>query len=67
MLPSNISQYLPHVGLLLICLGIIFAIVAVSDYPTKSSKGDIVAVSKYTTLAYALIISGGFIFVGPFH
>ncbi len=67
MLPSNISQYLPHAGLFLILLGIIFSIVAVADYPTKSSRGDIASASKYTTLAYALIIAGGFVLIGPFH
>lgn len=66
MLPSIIAQYLPHSGLLLIFLGIIFSFVAVSNYPSKSSIGDMAAVNKYTSLAYTLIISGGFILIGPF-
>ena len=67
MLPTIVSEYLPHTGLVLIMLGLIFSIVATTDAPKKgnSGSGDIFAESKFTILAYSLIFAGGFLLLGP--
>lgn len=69
MLPPSVSGYLPHVGLLLILTGLVFAVVATTDYPSKSdpTSGDAASAQKFTVLAYSLIFAGGFVLVGPFH
>lgn len=67
MLPSSISGYLPHVGLLLIFMGIIFAIVAAVDMPSQTKANDAAAAGKFTVLSYSFIVAGGFILIGPFH
>jgi len=64
MLPLSVSNYLPHVGLLLILIGIVVAVVTTND---ATSSNNILSQSKFTHLAYVLIIAGGFILVGPFH
>lgn len=67
-------KFVPFIGVLLSVLGIIFAIIAaadVPDYKMTDSKtpmthtGSIVNTSRYTILAYAFIISGGFMLIAP--
>ena len=67
MLPSYLSEYLPHAGLVCLLLGIIFSIIAAADAPTKSNPlgGDTLAQSKFNVLAYSFIFVGGFLLLGP--
>ena len=74
MLPLSVFGYLPHIGILLLFIGLIFAVVAAMDVPTESSlkknpssASSSLGTSRYAILAYAFILSGGFVFVGPLH
>lgn len=60
-----ISQTVPYVGIVCMLVGIVFAIVAASDSPSKNSPGDVLAAAKYDVLAYSLILAGGFMLLGP--
>ena len=67
MLPTNVTQYMPHVGLLLLLVGFIFGIVATSDAGSTNikSKADM---PKWSVLSQTLLLSGGFILVtGSLH
>lgn len=67
MLPLSVSTYLPHVGLLLVITGLIFVIVATAEYKSSSnSSGGSSSSVKFTNLGYGLILSGGFMLLGPF-
>lgn len=70
MLPSSVSNYLPHTGLLLIFVGLIFAVIATMDATSTLSDStlkDLSNQTKFSVLAYALISAGGFVLIGPFH
>ena len=67
-------KFVPFIGVLLSVLGIIFAIIAASDVPEykitdpstpMTHTGSIVSTSRYTILAYAFVISGGFMLIAP--
>jgi hypothetical protein len=67
MLPSNISQYLPHTGLFFLLLSVIFIIVSTTSYPTNTTPGDTSIVLKYQSLATIFAAVGGFLLLGPIH
>lgn len=72
MLPPPVAKYLPHVGLFFLFLGVIFAIVAVFDYPSqKDSPSDIFdktrAAMRFTQLSAVFTAVGGFLLLGPIH
>lgn len=67
MLPSSVSGYLPHVGLLLLFIGLIFSIVAAVDMPSKGQLNSPASARKFGVLAYSFIFAGGFVLIGPIH
>ena len=70
MLPSLVSEFLPHFGLLLILVGIVFAVLATTSVPsdlTTAKAKDLSTALKYKTLSYVCVAAGGFVLVGPFH
>lgn len=57
MLPPIISAYLPHVGLLMLLLAIIFEIISAADY-TNMDPSNPLAFAKYHNLALIFAIIG---------
>ena len=69
MLPSNVSEYLPHAGLFFLLMALIFIVVSATSYPSSSSSlpGDVSNVMKYQSLATIFAAVGGFLLLGPIH
>jgi nitrate reductase gamma subunit len=74
MLPTKVTQYMPHVGLLLLLLGFVFGMIATNELPAVSDMSKKAASiltadsAKYSTLSTTLLLSGGFMLVaGSFH
>lgn len=63
MLPSNVTQYMPHVGLLLLLVGFIFGVVATVDAPTKSDISKTYDSNRWSILSNVLLLTGGFLLV----
>ena len=67
MLPTEVTQYMPHAGLLLLLLGFIFGIVAMVDSATMTSDNPnqktALTVPKWYILSQTLLLSGGFMLV----
>ena len=64
MIPSTLSPYLSYVGLFILFVGMVFAVIATTDYKTKSGaagSGDMLSATKYSVLSYCTILTGGFI------
>ena len=73
MLPPVISAYLPHIGLLMLLLAIIFEIISAADYtnmdpsnPTKQASITL-AFAKYHNLALIFAIIGVALLVAGSH
>lgn len=68
MLPSNVTQYMAHAGLLLLLVGFIFGIVATADAPTKTDASHTLDSNRWSILSNALLLTGGFLLVtGSLH
>ena len=70
MLSPRVAKYLPHMGLLCLFLGVIFAIISVIEYPKDNSikiGSEIKNVLKFQQLSTAFVLVGGFLLVGPFN
>lgn len=68
MLPSNVTQYMAHVGLLLLLVGFIFGIVATADAPTKTDASHILDSNRWSILSNVILLTGGFLLVtGSLH
>ena len=73
MLPPSLSGYLPHAGLLLLLVGMVFAVISAVDVPSTDSimknqataLNNVFGASRFAILAYAFILAGGFLLVGP--
>jgi hypothetical protein len=67
MLPTNVTQYMPHVGLLLLLVGFVFGIVATSDAGSTDIKSR-TDTAKWSVLSQTLLLSGGFLLItGSLH
>ena len=68
MLPSNVTQYMAHTGLLLLFVGFIFGIIATADAPTNTDASHILDSNRWSILSNALLLTGGFLLVtGSLH
>ena len=68
MLPSKVTQYMAHTGLLLLLVGFIFGIVATVDAPTNTDASHILDSNRWSILSNALLLTGGFLLVtGSLH
>ena len=68
MLPSNVTQYMAHTGLLLLLVGFIFGIVATADAPTNTDASHILESNRWSILSNTLLLTGGFLLVtGSLH
>ena len=59
MLPILVTEYLPHTGLIFLLIGLIFAIISLADYPSKTNMNDLLSSTKYSNLSLSLILVGG--------
>ena len=68
MLPSNLSRYLPYVGILMLLLAVIFEIISAMDYKDldkSKSTTDALSFNKYHNLALIFSICGVAFMVAP--
>lgn len=64
MLPVNVTRYMPHVGLLVLVLGLVLGIISAVDTSSNdSSPAKQIQALKFQTLSNVLSLFGGFLLV----